>query len=165
MYIVAQFLSYYFCMKTRPYILIVDSEQEVSAKLADFLKSLNYQVEVAKTSKEGLDLYMASHYDVEVATPDMVYAFGDVTFDSVHQTLGTKRLSARESEVMLMLCRNKNRMVERTQILKNIWHDDSFFASRSLSVYVNHLRKYLEETQCPLQIMSVHGKGYKLVEI
>lgn len=154
-------------MKARPYILIVDSEQaEVSAKLADFLQSLNYQVEVAKTSKEGLELYMASHYDVEMAVPDMemVFEFGDVTFDSVHQTLGTKRLSARESEVMLMLCRNRNRMVERTQILKQIWHDDSFFASRSLSVYVNHLRKYLEETGCPLQIMSVHGKGYKMVE-
>ena len=51
-------------MKVKPYILIVDGRQDASAKLADFLQSLNYQVEVAKTSKEGLDLYMASHYDV-----------------------------------------------------------------------------------------------------
>ena len=151
-------------MKTRPYILIVDSEQEVSQKLAAFLESLNYQVEVAKTSKEGLDLFMSSHYDIEMAVSDMVFEFGDVTFDSVHQLLGTKRLSARESEVLLMLCRNMNRIVERTQILATIWQDDSFFAARSLSVYINHLRKYLDETHCPLQIMSVHGKGYKIVE-
>ncbi len=151
-------------MKVKPYILIVDGRQDASAKLADFLQSLNYQVEVAKTSKEGLDLYMASHYDVEPATADVVFELGNVTFDSVHQTLGTKRLSARESEVLLMLCRNRNHMVERSQILNTIWHDDSFFASRSLSVYVNHLRKYLEDAPCPLQIMVVHGKGYKMVD-
>lgn len=152
-------------MKNEPYILIIDSESGVSDKLADFLKSLNYQVELAHSGKEGLELFMASHYDVEVSSPEMMFKFGEVTFDAVHQVLGNKRLSARESEVLLMLCRNQNQMVERTQILRNLWNDDSFFASRSLSVYINHLRNYLKNEDCPVEILAVHGKGYKLVEI
>lgn len=152
-------------MTNEPYILIIDKENGVSDKLADFLRSLDYQVEVAHSGKEGLDLFMASHYDVEKSMPEMVFTFGNVTFDSVHQLLGDKRLSARESEVLLMLCHNRNRLVERGQILQSIWNDDSYFSSRSLSVYINHLRKYLEDTRCPVQIMAVHGKGYKLVEL
>jgi len=152
-------------MKNEPYILIIDSKNGVSDKLAEYLRSLNYQVELAHSGKEGLEMFMASHYDVEVSKQEMVFKFGKVTFDSVHQMLGNQRLSARESDVLLMLCRNLNQMVERTQILRNLWNDDSFFASRSLSVYINHLRNYLKAGNCPVEILAVHGKGYKLVEI
>lgn len=86
-----------------------------------------------------------------------------VHFDSVRQLLGDEHLAARESEVLLILCRNLNEMVERNVILRTIWSQDSYFASRSLSVYINHLRKHLAGTR--RQIIGMHGKGYKLVEI
>ena len=86
-----------------------------------------------------------------------------VHFDSVRQMLGGEHLAARESELLLILCRNLNTLVERNVILRTIWSQDSYFASRSLSVYVNHLRKHLVGTK--RQIIGLHGKGYKLVEI
>ena len=86
-----------------------------------------------------------------------------VHFDSVRQMLGDEHLAARESELLLILCRNLNTLVERNVILRTIWSQDSYFASRSLSVYVNHLRKHLVGTK--RQIIGLHGKGYKLVEI
>lgn len=86
-----------------------------------------------------------------------------IRFDSVRQMLGSEHLAARESELLLILCRNLNEIVERNVILRTIWSQDSYFASRSLSVYVNHLRKHLIGTK--RQIIGLHGKGYKLVEI
>ena len=86
-----------------------------------------------------------------------------VHFDSVRQMLGDEHLAARESELLLILCRNLNTLVERNVILRTIWSQDSYFASRSLSVYVNHLRKHLVGTK--RQIIGLHGKGYKLVEV
>jgi hypothetical protein len=52
--------------------------------------------------------------------------------------------------------------IERNRILTTLWGSDNYFNSRSLSVYVNHLRKLMGKDN-GAKIMSVHGKGYKLV--
>lgn len=82
-------------------------------------------------------------------------------FDSVHQTLNGKHLSTRESDLLLMLCQNMNVVVDRHLILRTLWRADNNFAVRSLCVYVNHLRRFLAGTS--IQIVSVHGRGYKLI--
>ena len=85
-------------------------------------------------------------------------------FDSVRQQLGDKHLSSRENDLLRMLCQNMNNLVDRNRILMSIWGEDTYFNARSLSVYVNHLRNYLGEN-IPIRIMSVQGKGYKLVDM
>ena len=92
------------------------------------------------------------------------WQLGELVFDSVRQQLGSKHLSTRENDLLKMLCQSMNNLVERNRILMSIWGEDTYFNARSLSVYVNHLRKYLGETS-PIRIMSVHGKGYKLVDM
>ena len=84
-----------------------------------------------------------------------------IRFDSVRQTLGDEHLPARESDLLLILCRNANQTVDRNLILRQLWKQESYFASRSLSVYVNHLRKHLTPTTT--RIIGIHSKGYKLI--
>lgn len=95
-----------------------------------------------------------------------VFRLGKFTFDTTRQTLTdgneSKRLSSRENELLLLLARNANRLVERSYILKTVWLSDTYFSCRSLSVYINHLRKLLA-ADTDVKIMSVHGKGYKIV--
>ncbi len=90
------------------------------------------------------------------------WQLGDIVFDSVRQLLGETHLSTRENDLLKMLCLSMGQLVDRNRILMSIWGADTYFNARSLSVYVNHLRKYLGE-DTPIRIMSVHGKGYKLV--
>jgi len=52
--------------------------------------------------------------------------------------------------------------VDRSEILKSVWGDDSYFNGRSLDVFISRLRKYLAPDRS-VEIMNVHGKGYKLV--
>ncbi len=92
----------------------------------------------------------------------VVFDISGRKFDSVHQTLGGKHLSSRESDLLLILCRHLNSLVDRHTILGALWKNDDYFASRSLSVYINHLRKHLDGTG--YRIIGVHGKGYKLVD-
>ena len=101
---------------------------------------------------------------VYVESEQTEWQLGDLVFDSVRQQLGYKHLSSRENDLLRMLCQNMNNLVDRNRILMSIWGEDTYFNARSLSVYVNHLRKYLGETS-PIRIMSVHGKGYKLVDM
>lgn len=92
------------------------------------------------------------------------WQLGKLAFDSVRQQLGELHLSSRENDLLKMLCQNMGHLVDRNRILMSIWGADTYFNARSLSVYINHLRKYLGEGS-PIRIMSVHGKGYKLVSM
>lgn len=89
------------------------------------------------------------------------FMLGGKLFDGLHQTLDGQHLSGRENDLLLMLCRNMNQLVDRHQILQSLWQTDDCFSSRSLSVYANHLRGYLRDTG--VQLIGVHGKGYKLI--
>jgi len=93
---------------------------------------------------------------------DSVFQIGEVTFDSDRQLLGDQRLSTRENDLLLMLCRKPNHLVERGHILKALWQVDNYFSTRSLAVYINHLRHKLHDIP-NAKIIAVHGKGYKLL--
>jgi len=94
------------------------------------------------------------------------YQIGEYIFDSQKQLLehGKKqlKLTTKESELLKLLCNNKNNVLERNFALKTIWQEDSYFNARSMDVYITKLRKYLKE-DTSIQILNIHGKGYKLI--
>ncbi|MGM9809586.1 MAG: response regulator transcription factor [Paludibacteraceae bacterium] len=94
--------------------------------------------------------------------PQMVYDIAGTPFDAVHQQFGDRHLTARENDILLILCRNMNTTVERSHILLALWGKDDYYTSRSLSVYINRLRDILRPTA--YRIFSIHRKGYKLVD-
>jgi len=91
---------------------------------------------------------------------------GTFTFEAKKQLLkgtGTEqKLTTKESELLKLLCNNLNQVLERNFALKAIWLDDNYFNARSMDVYITKLRKYLK-ADANVQIINVHGKGYKLV--
>ena len=101
-------------------------------------------------------------YRLSLETEQVEWQLGDLKYDSIRQQLGDRHLSSRENDLLKMLCVNMNTLVDRNRILMSIWGADTYFNARSLSVYINHLRKYMGDGS-PVRIMSVHGKGYKLV--
>jgi len=96
------------------------------------------------------------------------FDFGKFRFDATLHQLQTPtetiKLTAKENALLLMFCQNLNRTVGRSQALMRIWHDDSYFNARSMDVYIAKLRKYLREDE-GLKILTVHGEGFKLVEL
>ncbi len=94
------------------------------------------------------------------------YDIGDYNFDVNKQLLhkgdNTIKLTTKESELLALLCANKNNILERNFALKAIWKDDNYFNARSMDVYITKLRKHLSEDPS-IEIINVHGKGYKLI--
>lgn len=70
------------------------------------------------------------------------------------------RLSRLASALLLHLCRNKNKSVSRSEILKAVWGDDSWDNGRSMDVLICHLRSYLK-TDSSIQIITEFGRGFK----
>ncbi|MCB0585692.1 MAG: response regulator transcription factor [Phaeodactylibacter sp.] len=70
-----------------------------------------------------------------------------------------QKLSHREAELLRILSEHRNQTVQRTDILKRVWGDDSFFNSRNLDVYIKKLRDYLKEDES-VEIITLKGVGY-----
>ena len=91
-----------------------------------------------------------------------VFELNGKVFDAVHQHFDGKHITSRESDLLLMLCRHENEVVDKHRILVALWKEDNAFTARSLGVYINHLRGYL--TPAGYEIIAVRYKGYKLVK-
>ncbi|WP_448519259.1 response regulator transcription factor [Rhodoflexus sp.] len=70
-----------------------------------------------------------------------------------------RKLSHRESELLSIFAENQNKIISRQDILMRVWHDDSFFNSRTLDVYITKLRGLLKEDSS-IQILSIKNVGY-----
>ncbi len=94
------------------------------------------------------------------------FQLGGYFFDYNKQTLTyadkVLKLTTKESDLLKLLCDNKNSILERNYALKSIWIDDNYFNARSMDVYITKLRKYLKE-EPGIQILNIHGKGFKLL--
>ena len=94
------------------------------------------------------------------------FEIGKYKFNTETQLLkgGTEdiKLTTKEGQLLRLLAINKNDILDRSFALKTIWHDDNYFNSRSMDVYITKLRKYLKQYP-KVEIVNVHGKGFKLL--
>lgn len=94
------------------------------------------------------------------------YKIGLYSFDYNKQKLispsSEVKLTTKENELLYLLCKNKNNIMERSYALKAIWGDDNYFNGRSMDVYIAKLRKHLKEDE-GVEILNIHGRGFKLL--
>jgi DNA-binding response OmpR family regulator len=106
-------------------------------------------------------------------TPDIVYFFGDFTFNYSELKLSrgetVQPLTRREAQLLRILYENMNRLVPREVMSREIWGETKTAKGRSLDVYISKIRSYLKtdkeeyENALKVEIVSVHGLGYLLM--
>ena len=72
-----------------------------------------------------------------------------------------KTLTKKEAQILKILHKFKNQVVERDVVLNAVWGQDDYFVGRSLDVFITKLRKYFTEDDT-IHIVNVHGIGFKL---
>lgn len=91
---------------------------------------------------------------------------GKFQFHLTRQTLVAgreeRKLSFRESELLKLLYENRDKIIDRKDILNLLWGNDSFFNSRNLDVYITKLRGYLKDDDS-LAIITIKGVGYRFI--
>lgn len=97
---------------------------------------------------------------------DSIVMVGKIPFEPelriLHLEDGDKKLTTKENQLLTMLVKNQNEILDRQATLRAIWGDDNYFNGRSMDVYIAKLRKLLKEDEA-IEIMNVHGKGFKFM--
>jgi DNA-binding response OmpR family regulator len=148
-----------------------------------FLTARNQKEDVIEGFKSGADDYITKPFSMEeliyrieailrrttgnvISKKEETYVIGEYNFNPLKQLLSHKgtpiKLTTKESELLDLLCRQGNEILERNYALKTIWVDDNYFNARSMDVYITRLRKYLRK-DASVKILNIHGKGYKLI--
>lgn len=104
--------------------------------------------------------------DKTTTGPQEAIRIGKYLFHGRRQTLvlgkEERKLSFRESELLNLLYENRDKVIDRKDILNLLWGNDSFFNSRNLDVYITKLRSYLREDET-LALITIKGIGYRFV--
>lgn len=148
-----------------------------------FLTAKNLKEDKIKGLKLGADDYVVKPFEVEelilriqnilkrtqkaVTAPTSEaksFSIGKYFFDGENYTLShdkiIHRITEKEAHLIRFLYANKNKLVKREDILKEIWGNDDFFSGRSMDVFISRLRKYFNEDQ-NISIPSVRGLGFE----
>jgi len=148
-----------------------------------FLTAKSQKEDILEGFRTGADDYITKPFSMEellyriqailkrtagsaLPKKESLYTIGGYSFDPLKQMLSFEdqmvKLTTKESDLLELLCRHRNEILERNFALKSIWIDDNYFNARSMDVYITRLRKYLKKDPS-VKILNVHGRGYKLL--
>ena len=150
-----------------------------------FLTAKSMKEDVLKGYKVGADDYWKKPFDSDVLlfkikailkrnkltsiieTEETEFNFGSFYFNSRLRHLKYKdelavKLSPKENMLLKLLLVHINDLMPRELALTRIWHDDNYFTSRSMDVYIAKLRKQLQKDP-KVSINNIHGEGFRLI--
>ena len=120
------------------------SIEELQIRLTALLKRVNIQIELPEEKILKIGSYL----------------FDPENFNLKHLEF-EKTLTKKEAQILKILYKFKNQVVERDVVLNAVWGQDDYFVGRSLDVFITKLRKYFKEDE-GIQISNIHGIGFKL---
>ncbi|MFD2602422.1 response regulator transcription factor [Flavobacterium suzhouense] len=147
-----------------------------------FLSAKTLKEDRIKGLKLGADDYLIKPYSIEelilkievflqrshkvTPTKSTACTIGSFTFDPENYVIikGDEKISLteRESALLKLFIDNKNTILKREKILRELWGTDDYFMGRSMDVFISRLRKIFKDDET-IRIENIPRIGFKLV--
>ncbi len=162
--------GYYICKEIRkksnvPIIIVTSRDSEIDELMSmnlgadDFItKPYNPQILLARIASIIRRTY---NKDIEL------FEYRNLKYNlsqSEAEFNGKKiELTKNESKILYVFMKNKQKIVSRDKIMKELWQSDEFVDDNTLTVNINRLRKKLEEIGAINYLQTKRGQGYILI--
>jgi two-component system alkaline phosphatase synthesis response regulator PhoP len=74
------------------------------------------------------------------------------------------RITPHEANLIQYLANHQDRIVTRSELLKNVWGLDPNIETRTVDTFISRIRRYFEKDPTkPEYIISIRGKGYRFM--
>lgn len=137
-----------------------DRLQGFRLKANDYLAKPFYPEELIARIRERFASLLSDTVEEEV------YTFGNSVFNYSTNEIrtGNKKvlITSRQADLLRLLARNLNTVVERDRLLEVVWGNASYTNSLALNVQITYLRKALKN-DASVKIQSLMKKGYVLM--
>ena len=93
-----------------------------------------------------------------------IVSFGECQVNIAEETVLKKgqpvSLKRMEKKLLLYLVKNRNRLVEKEELFKEVWQE-AYVGEGTLNVHIRKIREKIEENPSkPIYIITEYGKGY-----
>ena len=163
------FNGYHWCSEIRkvskvPIIFISSASDNMNMIMAmnmgadDFIaKPFDQSLLMAK-----IQAMLRRTYDYSSSVPVLEHRGALLHTGDQSLTYGDEKISLSKNEyrILLILMKNKGRVVSREKMMEQLWETDCFVDENTLSVNVNRLRKRLESAGLSDFIKTKFGVGY-----
>jgi two-component system, OmpR family, copper resistance phosphate regulon response regulator CusR len=99
-------------------------------------------------------------------TQSTIFSAGDIVLNIEKHKVTRKgnqiELTQKEFSLLEYFLRNKGKVCRRTRIIEKVWDIHFDYDNSVIDVYINSLRKKLDEPGKPSLITTVRGVGYKI---
>jgi len=128
----------------------------------------------------GADDYIEKPIDIDIITTKIKglfrrryesdsVSFGNIVIDRVHRVVKKNgceiKMTAKEFELLELLCENKGATLSKDMLFSRIWGFDSDSEPQTLTVHIKWLREKIEDdAKKPKHILTVWGVGYRFEE-
>lgn len=128
----------------------------------------------------GADDYIEKPIDIDIITAKIKglfrrryesdsISFGDIVIDRVHRVVKKNgceiKMTAKEFELLELLCENKGATLSKDMLFSRIWGFGSDSEPQTLTVHIKWLREKIEDdAKKPKHILTVWGVGYRFEE-
>lgn len=90
--------------------------------------------------------------------------YKDLVYNQDEKMLNGVALTTKEAGIVRELISTPERIVKKEYLLNKIWGGDAFGEDNYIEVYMSRIRKLLKKLKSKVQIVTVRGLGYKMVE-
>ena len=170
-------------MKMMPKMDGIELLKAVRAKKKDvpvlFLTAKDSTSDVVTGLDSGADDYMVKPFEFSellarirlltrrhYGSRENVYSVGDLTIDAMTRKVERAgreiTLSKKEYELLLLLVQNKNIVISKERISDRLYGLDDETESNTIAVYINFLRKKVDDGFDKKLIETIRGVGYTI---
>lgn len=163
--------GYYICREIRkksniPIIIVTSRDSDVDELMSmnlgadDFVtKPYNPQILLARITSVIKRTYNNENIEV-FQYRDLKYNLSQSEAEFNENKI---ELTKNESKILYVFMKNKEKIISRDKIMKELWQSDEFVDDNTLTVNINRLRKKLEEIGANNYLQTKRGQGYILI--